>query len=84
MPTKFVDGYEIEFTGEPLPGCDQWGAYVAIFGVSDNPMHLTNLYPRQRVAADVILASEAAAEQAAERAGMRILEELRAAPAKAG
>ena len=78
MPNKRIDDYEIEFTGERLEGSGQWGAYVAIFMPSDNPMHMTNVYPRQRVAADVVLSSEPEAEAAAERAGTEILAQLRA------
>ena len=43
MPIKTIDGYEIDYTGEPLEGCDDWGAYVAVFAPSDNPMHMNNL-----------------------------------------
>ena len=80
MPEKSVDGYEIEYTAEPLEGCDQWGAYVAIFIPSDNPMHMNNVYPKQRVTADLTLSSEAEAEAQAEKAGMEILAQLRSAP----
>lgn len=77
MPTKDLHGYEIEFTSELLPGTNQWGAYVAIFAPSDNPMHLAEVYPRQRVAADVTFSSGEDAEAEAEKAGMAILEQLR-------
>jgi hypothetical protein len=77
MATKLIDEYEIEFTGEALEGTSQWGAYVAIFMPSDNPMHMNNIYPKQRVAADITLPSEAEAEAEAEKAAMKILEQLR-------
>jgi hypothetical protein len=77
MPTRSVDDYEIEFTAEPLEGTSLWGAYVAIYMPSDNPMHMTNVYPRQRVAAHVALTSEAAAEASAEESGVKILAQLR-------
>lgn len=77
MPIKCIDDYEIDYTAEPLQGCDAWGAYVAIFMPSDNPMHMNNIYPKRRVAADRVLASEAIAEQEAEKAAMAILEQLR-------
>jgi hypothetical protein len=38
---------------------------------------MNNIYPKRRVAADVKLASESAAEEAAEQAAMTILEQLR-------
>ncbi len=81
MPVKQIDGYEIEFTAEPLPGCTQWGAFVTIYGASDNPMHLNTLYPKQRVAADVALEDQAAAEAAAEQAAEEILNGLRSGAA---
>lgn len=78
MPTKIIDGYEIEFTAEPLDGCALWGAYVAIFAQSSNPMHMDNLYPKRRVAAGLPLSSQALAEAEAERAASKILAQLRA------
>jgi len=81
MPIKTVDGYEIDYTTEPLEGCDDWGAYVAVFAPSDNPMHMNNIVPKKRVAADVSLTSEAMAEQEAEKAAMEILAQLRSGAA---
>lgn len=78
MPIKSVDDYEVDYTAEPLEGCDDWGAYVAIFAPSDNPMHMNNVYPKKRVAADMTLASAEVAESEAEKAAMAILEQLRA------
>jgi hypothetical protein len=78
MPTKSVDGYEIEFTAELLAGTDTWGAYVAIFAPSDNPMHLADIYPRQRVAADIAFSSEAEAQAEAEKSATETLGALRA------
>jgi hypothetical protein len=77
MPNKTIDGYEVEFTGELLEGTRQWGAFVAIFAPSANPMHLANVYPKRRVSADRELADQAAAEAEAERAALAILETLR-------
>ena len=79
MPTKCIDDYEIEFTGERLEGSSLWGAYVAIFMPSANPMHMNNIYPKQRVAADRTLPTEAAAETQAEQSAMKILAQLRSA-----
>lgn len=81
MPTKYLDGYEIEFTSEPLLGTNHWGAYVAIFTPSDNPMHLAEIFPKQRVAADVTFSSGDDAEAEAEKAGTSIVEQLRSAQA---
>jgi hypothetical protein len=76
MPTKSVDGYEIEFTGELLEGTKQWGAYVSIFAPSANPMHMTHIYPKRRVSADLTLMDQRAAEAEAERAALKIIENL--------
>ena len=77
MPSKNIDGYEVEFTGELLDGTKQWGAYVSIFAPSSNPMHMTHIYPKRRVSADLTLMDQRSAEAEAERAAMKILEELR-------
>jgi hypothetical protein len=77
MPNKIIDGYEVEFTGELLEGTEQWGAYVAIFAPSDNPMHLNNIYPKRRVSIDLTLSDQHAAEAEAERAAEKILNDLR-------
>lgn len=77
MPAKSIDGYEVEFTGELLPGTTQWGAYVSIFAPSSNPMHMTKVFSRRRVAADLVLRDQRSAEAEAERAASAIVEELR-------
>jgi hypothetical protein len=77
MPIKNIDTYEVEFTGELLAGTEQWGAYVAIFAPSDNPMHLNNIYPKHRVSVDLVLQDQHAAEAEAERAAAIILDDLR-------
>lgn len=84
MPTKTIDGYEIEFTAEPLPGTDHWGAYVAILAPSANPMHMDEVYPKQRVMADLPCTCEADAQAHAEQAAETILEQLRAPQKSAG
>lgn len=77
MPTKTIDSYEVEFTGEVLEGTGQWGAYVFITAPSANPMHMTVIHPKRRVAADLTLLDQHAAEAEAERAAMAILDGLR-------
>jgi len=76
MPTKNIDNYEVEFTGELLEGTELWGAYVSIFAPSANPMHMLNIYPKRRVSADLTLSDQHAAEAEAERAASIILKEL--------
>lgn len=77
MPVKYIDHYEVDYTAERLEGCDSWGAYVAIFTPSANPMHRNNIFPKQRVLADHGFASEAQAEQEAEKASDAIVAHLR-------
>lgn len=78
MPIKTIDSYEVEFTGEALEGTGQWGAYVAIFAPSANPMHMNVIHAKKRVAADQTFLDQHAAEAEAERVAMGLVEELRA------
>lgn len=75
MPVKNIEGYEVEFTGEPLEGTGQWGAYVSILAPSANPMHMTSVCPKRRVSADLTLPDQHAAEAEAERAAEAMLNE---------
>ncbi|CAN7371573.1 hypothetical protein LJR289_002152 [Pseudoduganella sp. LjRoot289] len=77
MPTKIIDGYEVEFTGELLEGTTLWGAYVSIFAPSANPMHMINVYPKRRVSADLTLSDQHMAETEAERAAEEVLKARR-------
>lgn len=77
MPSKTIDSYVLEFTGELLEGTEQWGAYVSIFAPSANPMHMMNVYPKRRVSPDLTLSDQRVAEAEAERAASLILQELR-------
>jgi hypothetical protein len=78
MPTKNVDAFEVEFTGEQLSGTEQWGAYVCISMTSDNPMHLNTIFPKLRVSVDIELSAQIAAEAEAERVALIMLTDLRA------
>lgn len=80
MPTKIIDGYEVEYTGELLEGSGQWGAYVSIFAPSTNPMHLTHIVPKRRVSADQKFSDQHTAEVEAERMASLILQGLRSRP----
>jgi hypothetical protein len=77
MPTKNVDSYVVEYSGELLEGTQEWGAYVAITAPSDNPMHMNSIYPKRRVSPELALANQHLAEAEAERAAGNILDELR-------
>lgn len=77
MPTKIVDGYELDFTSQKLEGCSFWGAYVTIYMPSSNPMHMDTIFARQRVSADLRFPDEASATAEAESAALKILDGLR-------
>lgn len=77
MPTKNIDDFVVEYTGELLAGSEQWGAYVAISAPSANPMHMTVIHPKKHVSVDRAFADQHAAEAEAERAASVILQELR-------
>ncbi len=77
MPTKYIDSYEIEYSAEPLEGSKEWGAYVAVYAPSSNPLHRNNILRKHRVAAEQHLADEACAHAAAEAAIPDIVASLR-------
>lgn len=68
MSTKFIDHYEIEYSAEPLEGSKQWGAYIAVYGPSSNPMHRNNIMRKHRISAEQQFADQASAYAAAEAA----------------
>ncbi len=74
MPIKYVDFYEVNYTAEPLRGCKLWGAYVAIYAPSRNPMHRVNLVKKCRVSADQQFATEADAVAEAGEAAVKLVE----------
>ena len=76
MTIENIDSYVVEFTGELLEGSGQWGAYVSISAPSDNPMHMANIYPKRRVALDLVLNDQHAAEAEAHSAASVILKEI--------
>jgi len=65
MVTMQIDGYEVEYSGEMLESSSEWGAYVALFLPSSNPMHMNNIFPKQRVSVNLTFPDEISAEQAA-------------------
>jgi hypothetical protein len=77
VPVKTIDQYDREFMAEALHGSGDWGAYVEILTASDNPMRMDSVFPKQRVSADVVFATEADALAEAEKAGLKIVEQLR-------
>jgi hypothetical protein len=73
MPTETIGGYEIEYSGAPLPGGTDWAAHAAIFKPSSNPMHRNIIFHDQRVCVETVFASKEAAETEAREAAIRML-----------
>lgn len=74
MRSEFIGDYEIEYAGVRLPESEHWGAFVAIYGPSHNPMHRNSVFPEQRVAVDLAFGSEAEAEAEARKVAMEMVE----------
>lgn len=74
MPSQAIDEYEIEYEGVHLPDRDGWGAYVAVYGPSHNPMHMNKLFPKQHVSIEVIFPTEQLAEAEAHRVALDLLQ----------
>jgi hypothetical protein len=75
VATEQMGEYEIEYAGQRMADVDGWGAYVAIYGPSKNPMHRNSIVPNQRVAVERVFDSEQEAEAEARTAAIRMLEE---------
>lgn len=75
MRTETIGEYEIEYSAVQLPDSSDWAAHLAIYGPSANPMHMSNIFPSQRVATDTAFPSEAAAEAEARRIAIAMIEE---------
>ena len=74
MPSEQIGKYEIEYTGVQLANSENWGAHVAIFGPSTNPMHRTPLFPEQRVSIESEFPSREAAEAEARKVALSMIE----------
>lgn len=73
MRTETIGSYEIEYCGIPLPNGEGWGAQVAIYGPSRNPMHRNSVFPAQRVSVTAVFDNEAAAEAEARKVAVSML-----------
>lgn len=73
MHTETIGSYEIEYRGIPLPNDEGWGAQVAVYGPSPNPMHRNSIFPEQRVSVDVTFDNEAAAEAEARKIALSMI-----------
>jgi hypothetical protein len=74
MHSETIGDYEIEYSGVPLPNSEEWGAWVAVYGPSHNPMHRNPIFPGQRVAPESRFADENAAEQEAKKIAHALVE----------
>ncbi|RJG07925.1 hypothetical protein D3870_08230 [Noviherbaspirillum cavernae] len=75
MRSEYIGEYEIEYAGIQLPESEHWGAFVAIYGPSPNPMHRNSVFPEQRVNVDVVFSSEVEAEAEAHRIAISMVEQ---------
>lgn len=76
MPSRTVEHYVLEFSGELLPEGERWGAFVAILGPSSNPMHMTPIVAKRRVATETTFSDQHAAEAEADQAATALLHTL--------
>ena len=74
MPSELIDKYEIEYQGVRLPDREGWGAYVAVYGPSHNPMHLNSIFPKQHVSIETVFPTEQLAEAEAYRVALDLLQ----------
>ena len=74
MRSEFIGDYEIEYAGMRLPESENWGAFVAVYGPSHNPMHRNCVFSEQRVALDSSFATEAEAEAEARKVAILMVE----------
>jgi hypothetical protein len=73
MKIEQIAEYEIECAGVLLPDSGRWAAYLTIHGPSANPMHMTSVYPHQRVRSDTDFPTQAEAEEAARNVAMEMI-----------
>jgi len=75
MPTEQIGHYEIEYSGVQLADGKEWGAHVAIFGPSHNPMHRNSILPEQRISVEQSYSSQQEAEAEARRFAVEMVEQ---------
>jgi hypothetical protein len=68
-----IKGYEVEYSGEFLEESKDWAAYLALFLPSSNPMHMNNVFQKQRVSANLTFPDETSAEEAAYKVALAII-----------
>lgn len=75
MPYETVREYEIEYSGARLPDKEHWGAMLAIYAPSSNPMHRNCIFPAQRVSIDTVFADAEQAEAEARKVAIQLIEQ---------
>jgi hypothetical protein len=73
MTSKKVGEYEIEYSGARLLYGDGWGAWVAVYAPSSNPMHRNCIFPSRRVAIETTFPDQKSAEEHAEKIAMSLI-----------
>ena len=73
MQNLQINGYEIEYSGEFIEESKTWAAYLELFIPSSNPMHMNNIFPRQRVSVDSIFLDRESAEDAAHNVAIEMV-----------
>jgi hypothetical protein len=73
MVNMQINGYEVEYSGEFLEESQDWAAYLALFLPSSNPMHMNNIFKKQRVSIDLTFPDEESAEDAAHKVALEII-----------
>lgn len=72
MASRKVGQYEIEYSAIRLYGTG-WGACVAIYAPSSNPMHRNCIFSPRRVSLDMTFNDAESAEQHAEKIAMSLI-----------
>jgi hypothetical protein len=73
MKSETIGEYEIEYSGVRLPNGDGWGAHVAVYGPSPNPMHRNILFPPQHVSVETVFPDEQTAQAEARKVALSML-----------
>lgn len=73
MSSMIINNYEMEYSGEIIEGTKEWAAYLALFLPSPNPMHMNNIFPRQRVAVDSTFPDESSAKDEAYKVALAMI-----------
>jgi hypothetical protein len=73
MGSETIGEYEIEYSGVPLADGGGWGAYVTIYGPSQNPMHRNSLFPTQHVSVETVFPDEQAAAAEARKVALSMI-----------